>query len=221
MPPIIEVSEEVMNALNPNAYSRRHDLETKHDGFIYVPSIGLHVAKERTLLGENWFNSHRLLQEQGNRMLTTSEFVEFLNHLKSNPSDYQVLFDDITQVRTPWRAEWLDGDFKVVGKKLCINSSHEYSNGKLNPRCSEIMDKNTLMEDKTPGISLESWLKTPTRQGLPSKKTESGELYYLFPRSDNNSVVGFDAFSGGAGLSCCRSPSYSDSDLGVRAAKQR
>lgn len=111
---------------------------------------------------------------------------------------------DIIGVRSPWRAEWIDADFKVKNKRLCINS--------------EPLDKNTLMEDRQ--ISLEDYINNNhTSQGLPSKKVKSGDLYYLYPRSDNNSVAGFYAGSGKAGLDCCRGPSNWDSSLGVRAVR--
>ena len=73
------------------------------------------------------------------------------------------------------------------------------------------------MKNKTPGISLESWLQNPTKQGLPNKDTKSEDLFYWFPLSDNNSVARFDADSDGADLNCYWSPSDSDSVLGVRA----
>ena len=87
------------------------------------------------------------------------------------------------------------------------------------PQNSEILDKNTLMKDKTPGISLENWLETSTKQGFPSRKVKSGDLYYWSSRSDNNSVARFYAYSGGAGLVCGRFPSGRNADLGVRAVR--
>jgi hypothetical protein len=43
---------------------------------------------------------------------------------------------------------------------------------------AEKLDKNTLMEDRTPGISLDSWLSNPTSQGLPRKNVAEGDLHY-------------------------------------------
>ena len=75
------------------------------------------------------------------------------------------------------------------------------------------------MENKIPGISLDSWLKNPTKQGLPRSNVAEGDLSYWHPR--DQSVAWFDANSGGADLNCGgRNPSYWVSDLGVRAAKQ-
>jgi len=171
------------------------------NGFIYIPSIKLWIAKEKKFYNNNWFESKEKLQENGERMITLPEFIEFLKYSKTNlPNVYK----EITELRSPWRAEWIDADFKVKNNKLCINS--------------EILDKNTLMEDRQ--ISLEDYLNNNhTSQGLPSKKVKSGNLYYWYPRSDNNSVASFFALSVRADLNCNWGSSYGDSDLGVRAVR--
>lgn len=190
--------------------------EDKSD-FIYVPSIKLSIAKERTLLGENWFDAQRELQSRNQKMLTVPEFVEFLKYTREN---HRNIYNDITEVRSPWRAEWLDAYFKVQGKNLVVNYHVFDQDGNIVKK-SEILDKDILMKDKIPGISLEDWLENPTKQGFPNKKTKSGDLYYWYPRSDDNSVAGFNAYDGGADLYCPRNPSNRSSSLGVRAAKQR
>ena len=200
-----------------NANVPHQDLE----GFIYVPSTGLYVAKERTFHGKDWFDSHKLLQQNGERMQTILEFAEFLRHLRENPSDENTkIYNDITEARSPWRAEWLDADFKVKNGELYINSDHVYGNGNLIPKNSEILDEDTLMKDKTPGISLDSWLDSPTSQGLPRDIVKEGKMHYWCPKNDNNSVAGFDAGSVGADLSCNGGPSNWYSDLGVRAVRR-
>lgn len=226
MAPIIEVSNEDLNAFNQLGlkYKLRKDLENSSlkdsDQFIYVPSMRIYIAKERKLHDKNWFDAHKELQANGERMLTIPEFIEFLKYIKINSPD---IYRDITEIRNPWRAEWLDADFKIKGKNLCINYNHILdSKGNLIPKNSEILNQNTLMKDKTPGISLENFLKlNHTKQGLPNKKVKSGDLYYWHPRSDNNSVARFDAYSDGAGLDCDRDPSYGDLGLGVRAVKHK
>lgn len=172
--------------------------------FIYVPSIKFYVAKQRSHLGKDWFECHRELQSNGERMLTFPEFIEFLKYTKDNSLE---IYKDITEIRSPWRAEWIDADFKTKGKNLYINSHQD----------SRLLDKNTLMEDKR--ISLEDYLEgNHTSQGLPSKKVKSGNLYYWYPRSDNNSVARFCADSDSANLYCW-SPSCRLSALGVRAVR--
>ena len=221
MAPIIEVSDEVMKTLNPNAYTQRTDLEDtpsedKQD-FIYVPSINLYVARQRTLQGKNWFEAHRELQSQGKRMITLPEFVEVLKYTREN---LQEVYDDITEVRSPWRAEWIDADFKVKDGKLYVNSNHVLdSNGNLIPQNSEVLSRTTLMEDKR--ISLEDWLQNPTKQGFPTKKTSSGDLFYYNPRDDDNSVAEFYARGGWPYFDCDRSPSGRYSSLGVRAVRNK
>ncbi|MBI2673242.1 hypothetical protein HYX19_03210 [Candidatus Woesearchaeota archaeon] len=69
------------------------------------------------------------------------------------------------------------------------------------------------MGDKLPGIDLGDWLERANSQGLPPKDVKSGSLYYLNPK--NGAVARFFANSGWAGLY----PRYSDSGLGVRAAR--
>lgn len=202
---------------------KKEKLETSvkdNSNFIYVPSINLYVAKERTHLGKNWFDCHKELQKNNERMLILPEFIEFLKYLKINFPD---TYEDITEVRSHWGSEWLDADFKVINKKLHVNYNNVLDkNGKLIPKTSEILDSNTLMKDKTPGISLEDYFnKNHTIQGLPNKNISNGDLYYWFPRSDNNSVASFYALFGWTVLNCNMSPTNADSGLGVRAAKQR
>jgi len=201
---------------NPVQHSNVKDTQD----FIYVPSINLYVARERTFLNETWTDCHKLLQAEEERMLILPEFIEFLKYCKINNPD---IYEEITAIRSPWRAEWIDADFKVKGKDLHINYNHILdSSGNPIPKNSEILDKNTLMEDKNPGISLEDYLNNNhTNQGLPNKSIHSGDLYYWYPRSDNNSVAWFSTGSDWTYLLCYRNPSSQYPSLGVRAAKQR
>jgi len=184
------------------------------NGYIYVPSINAYFTKERLCNGKNWFEAHKELQSNGQRMPTIPEFIEFLKYIKVN---HENIYKDITEVRSPWRSEWLDADFKLKGKDLHINYNHILdSKGNLIPKNSEILDKNTLMTDKIPGISLDDYINNNyTNQGLPNKNVKSGDLYYWNPRSDNNSVARFYANSDRAGLNCDWYPSNTNSSLGV------
>ena len=229
MAPLIEVSNEVLKGLNqlkiPYNLKNKNNSQTKDlSDSIHVLSINLYVAKERTHLGKNWYESHKLLQEQGNRMLIIPEFIEFLKHLKnSNNQENLDIYNEITQVKNSWRAEWLDADFKVKDKRLYINCNHILdSKGNLIPKNSEVFDENTLIENKTPGIPLEDYLNSNhTAQGLPNKDIKSGDSYYWCPRSDNTSVALFGAYDYGVSLNCGRNPSFTLSDLGVRAVKKK
>ena len=206
---------------------------------IYIPSLEMYFAKEITHFKKNWFESNKLLQENNEFMPTIPHFIESLKYLKSsNNKEYLTIYKDITERKGSWRAEWLDADFKVKDKKLYVNYNHVLdSNGpkgisqrddfikpssgvNLIPKNLEILDSNTLMKDKALGINLEDYInKYHTKQGLPTKKTKSGEMYYWYPRSDNNSVARFSTVENRASLVCNGNPSYRNSNLGVRACK--
>ncbi len=181
------------------------------DGMIYVPSIDLHFSKKRIYEGEDWYDCHKLLQKEGTRMPIIPEFIEFLKHLKNNPNQENTeIYKDITEVRSPWRAEWLDADFKVKKRKLHINYNHVLdSQGNLQPQNSEKLEA-CLMENCYADIL------NPNKQGLPTEKSDNQEFYFWAPMKDNNSVARFVAISDGAYLNCDRGPTNSNASLGVR-----
>jgi Zn-dependent metalloprotease len=195
----------------PYIIPSRESIKSK---YLTIPSIELDVSKEKILFNKNFSEQQEALHKENTKSLTPNEFREFLKVAKKEDLE---LYNEITQIKSPWRAEYLDAYFKVEGKNL-VMKYHVFENGKIVQK-SEILDKDTLMRDKTPGISLDSWLENSTKQGLPLKKTESGSLYYRAPEKDNNSVACFDAFGGGASLGCSWDPACRDSSLGVRAAK--
>ena len=193
----------------------------------------------REFIGDiNWNEALRINQALGNKTLNPKEGLDFLKllYLGSerkikvyNVSGKQIdsklcekYFSDIVKIKSPQRAEWLDADFKTNGKDLEIHSNHIFdSNGKIINYDSELLDKDTLMKDKTPGISLEDWINNPTRQGLPTKKTKSGDFNYWYPRSDDNSVARFYDSGDWVVLNCFGDPSFGDSNLGVRGAVRK
>ena len=181
------------------------------DNFIYVPSIGLYVARERSHDGKNWHEAHEALAKEDSRMLTIPEFVKFLNYLRENPSHENTQFyDNITQIRNHWRSEWLDAYFEKRKSDLYVLTGNKTNAKKL---------EKALMIDKLPGISLDDWLSSPTPQGLPKTDVAKGDLHYWYPR--DGCVARFYAFSERANLNCDGSPSGRGSTLGVIAAKQR
>ena len=178
----------------------------------------------------NWHKMHELLNQDNSFMPTISDMVLVSRLLKENKARYadgslikeeeqRRIFNDIYEVRDPYRAEYLDANFKVINGILNINYNHRYNNGVLVPQNTETLDINTLMKDKLPGISLESWLDNPTSQGFPRENVKKGDFYYYAPLKDNNSVVRFFADSGWSRLFCDRSPQSSGSTLGVRRKK--
>ena len=183
------------------------------------------VAKDRSHPGKNWNDCHAELHKENFSMLTIRQFVDFISELKSgkiyngqgtkiSQTQIDALLEDILTQREPYRAEWLDADFKLVNKILHINYNHRTLNGQLTPQKSEPLEK-CLMED-----SYAELLGSTNAQGLPTKKAKSG-LYFYFPRSDNNSVAGFWADSDWVFLYCNWGPAYSDSGLGVRRAREK
>ncbi len=190
------------------------------------------VATERTYLGNTWFQAHESLAREGGFMLTLRQYVDFLQMLTSGRKVYDGrgreldsskkthIIKDIMEKVNPWRSEWLDADFKVVGGVLHINYAHKVNGSNLIPQKSEPL-QGGLMIDKKPGINLEYWLNHATPQGLPPTDNPGGELWYRYPLNDNNSVAGFFAFSDGANLSCSRNPQSSVSGLGVRVVRKK
>ncbi|MDO8516871.1 MAG: hypothetical protein Q7S33_01990 [Nanoarchaeota archaeon] len=183
----------------------------------------------------NWESAMKLNLLLGNKNIPQRMFVDFLSLLYEGISNKKVynasgkildskfceqIYEDITRMRNPWRAEYLDADFKYHNNKLYIEYEHKLdSNGNLiagkREELSDWLDK-----DKNPGINLISLFKTANKHGLPTSKTKSGDLHYYCPYKDNNSVSGFIASSGRAILNCFRDRSYINSELGVRACRE-
>ena len=126
-------------------------------------------------------------------------------------------YNELFEIRDPWRGEWLDADFKVHNSVLHINYEHKLdANGNLKPQRTEPLEY-CLMEDKR--VDIRSWIENSTFQGFPTKKVKEGIFNYWYPRSDNNSVAWFVAGSGWAFLVCDWVPGVSIPALGVRAVK--
>ena len=184
------------------------------EGMIYVPEANVYFAKQRTHLGENWNQTHLSLASEGARMPTIEEFRRSLKYFKgSQHRELKALYEEITQVREPWRANWLDAYFEKRKDGLYVLTGNKTKSEKL---------EDCLMEDKLPGINLEQWIsgKNTTSQGIPEStiKTDSKGLYFWHPR--DGSVAGFSANYDGASLSCDRGPSNRSPDLGVFAVKE-
>ena len=207
------------NENNVNEQKRSKDTSS----FIYLPKSRIYVSKERKNLWTSWFSSHEYLQEDNEFTPTIPQFIEFLNHLRSHPTnqEYQNIYNEITQFRNPWRSEWLDAEFKIIGSNIgVINYNHLFENRKLIPKNTEIISKNTLMEDRTSGISLDTYLsKNHTKQGLPTKKVESGDLNYCYPGKYGELVARFGV-SKELDIGFGTHPSARGADIGVRAVRK-
>jgi hypothetical protein len=215
MAPIIMISERrLFSGLSQldwyESKAESKPAKIRDNDFIYVPSIGLYVAKKRTHYGKNWYEAHEALAKEGSRMLTIPEFVNLLNYLRENPSrKNNKIFNDITRNFFE-KAEWLDAYFEQRKNRLWVLTGNKTKAEKL---------EECLMENRIyPGISLDNWLKNPTSQGLPRSKISEGHLDYSYPR--NNTVAKFSAVSYMTDLSNSEPPTVGDSNLGVRAAKR-
>ena len=177
------------------------------ENMIYIPTANIYFAKQRSHLNKNWYDTHEALKSEGLRMPTIEEFRKTLAYLKnSNEQEYSELYNEITEVKSPWRANWLDAYFEKRKNGLYLLTANKTKKEKL---------EDCLMEDKTPGISLEEWIngKNITSQGLPELNMVNGELYYWYPR--NGQVARFNAYSYWADLDCGRDPADGISDLEV------
>src|SRR3989344_2598729 len=215
-----EIAEALLNGSEQQQPQYNSSKGIDKGDYIFMPSHNLLVAKKRSHLNKNWYEAHKALHNEGARMLTLIEFVDFLNLLRNGDDEFKRIYNEIGEVRREsWKIEWLDVDFKVIKGILHINYDHRFVNGILTPKNSEPLEV-CLIQDKTPGISIGDWLSNPIRQGLPRANIQDGSLYYLYPRSDNNSVARFDAGSGRAYLDCYWNQQDSYASLGVRASRE-
>ncbi len=191
--------------------------------YVFVPEHNLYVAKKRTHQGSNWYEAHQSLHQENARMMIIREFVDFLALLKTgnaldgleqrlSEDEVKGIYKDITEKKDPYRAEWLDADFKVVDGRLHINYNHRNVNEKLQPQNSEPLE-GCVMEN-----SYVDLIGSANTQGLPTRGSNNQEFYYWKPLEDNNSVAWFLAGSGRVCLGCGWDPGGSVASLGVRAA---
>jgi hypothetical protein len=185
------------------------------NGFEYIPSLRLYIAKQKELHNKNWKESRTALHERGDRMPTPYEFTEFTKHLRTkNDDEARTILDEIYKVEGNWRSEWLDAEFSI-GKGGVIMRYHEFDGSEIKQRHIDLRE--VLMEDRKPGIDLDTWL-SDNEYGLPKPNISNGSLWYWHPR--DNTVAGFLTDSNRAGLDCYGDPDYRNSSLGVRAVRR-
>ncbi len=177
--PIPEDAIEIALAAEKKKKDGNQEKASSLDGFIYIPSVDLYFAKERSHFRKDWYNTHRELQKQNLKMPTIPQFVEFLKYLRADRTAENIrVYEEITEVRSPLRMEWFDAKFYAKGDELWVAYNHIVdSNGSVVAQENEKLEGH-LMEDKDPGISLEYWLNNPTKQGLPPASARQGDLGY-------------------------------------------
>ena len=151
----------------------------------------------------------------GGFTLPLNLFVEFVNKLMSgntldennNPvaqRRIEAILEDLLNVRSPARMEWLNGRYNIKVKR--INNQLIYSGKikylKFDPtsRLTEVeepIEEDALIQEKR--ISLNNWLRNSTKQGLPKKDVASGEFYY-WPSTKYLDIAYFRVDSLGTGL---------------------
>ena len=197
--------------------SRGSGIDTRD--MFYIPTINLYFSKQRTHDKETWNKAWEALAnekvlipnigERALRMPTIEEFRKALIYFKNSPnSEHKKFYNEITEVRNLYRANWLDAFFEQRDDGMYILTKNKAHAEKL---------QSCLMEDKTPGINLEKWLEgnNATSQGLPKKDIEEDKkgLWYWAPVDGR--VAGFVAGSGGASLYCDGVPDVRGAGLGV------
>ena len=207
-----------------------------HGDYAYGDTL---VSMQRSHLGENWSESWDSLKSDGAYMLNIRQFVDFLKLLRSGRafdgdgnsiqlSRLNGLYEEITEVRDPWRSEWLDAKFSMqaVGKKwvglVNKNAMHiTYHTADPQGVLTEVTEPLDpyLASNKTPGINLDNWRMSATKHGLPAEDNPDGGLYYWQPVDGRGAR--FDADSGRAYLDCNEGPAYRVAELGVRPARAK
>ena len=189
--------------------------------YLLLPSHDIYVAKERSLKGNNWHNTHKEAHKQKARMLTLKEFADFLLLLRSGKAEDGLgnkiakaeldnLYLDITEVRDPYRAEWLDAKFEVINGVLNLNYLHRISRKVSIPRYSVPLETCVMKNCK---VELSSF----NNQGIPTK--EGTDFNYWAPTKGR--VARFIADAGGADLDCDGYPDSSYGGLGVRLVREK
>jgi len=181
------------------------------DDFIYIPEAKLWFAKKRTHLLRTWPETWKSLLEEDLEMPTVEEFRVSLKYLRdSKEREHNDLYKEITQVRKPWRANQLDAYFEKRPDGMYLLTKNKTKAEKL---------QDCLMQNRTPGISLDDWLNrdnnSVTPQGFPNQDISDGDLHYLNPVDGR--VAEFGVNSVGASLNCNVAPSGRNDGLGVFA----
>ena len=202
----LRMSPEVEQAASEFGYSLANSSKERH---------------KRDFIGNiNWEQALKLNLGLGGRTLNPRQFADFLLLLKSGDAidgkrrkigrnELDEILDEIVTVKNPYRAEWLDADFKYVNETFWFYSDHSLDlNNNLIPNYRNFLES-CLM---TKGSRIN--LATMNNQGMP---TETGnDFQYWCPDKDNKSVARFGAYSDRAGLGCGRNPTVTDPSLGVR-----
>ena len=189
------------------------------------------ISKSLSHHGKLWENVLGDLRTEGAFMPNLRIYHNFLNALISASDSNTRLYDgrgkfiedcealrlyrNITQARDNRipKSEFLDAYFRLTQEGKITVTYHKPRRGGGLELVTEPLE-DCLMEDRTPGIDLNSWLSEANIQGLPSRRIAHGGLDYWHPRQD--SIAWFKAGIDMTVLDCYGNPHFSDPTLGVR-----
>jgi len=188
-------------------------------------NTGALISIDKFHHNKDWNQMHQLLQNNNEYMpnlmdiallskLLLERKAKYADGSLIKPEEQERIFNEMYEVRNPWRAEYIDAKFKKENNNIYILYNHIIQiDNSLKPSNMEKLE-NTLIQDKTPGINLNEWIMNPNSHGLPRENIQNGTFYYWYPK--DSKVAWLYADSVGALLDCIRGSAFSYGVLGVR-----
>lgn len=142
----------------------------------------LQIMLEEPLLKREWLNPENSEMERletifRKRDIKTVELGLLMPKLYSKKE----IWEKILGERHRNRGEWLGHEYYQKRGQMFVTYLKFDSTGNL-AEVTELLDPDTLMENRLPGISAEDLIKNPTSQGLPRKGIKQGSLNYQHPK---------------------------------------
>lgn len=197
--------------------------------YLLLPNYQLIVSIDKFFENKKWNEAHQELHKEHTGMINLPEFLyllklanegklQYADGTSVTKKDCKDFYNEMTEVREPWRAEWIDESYKNQPgipqdqpQILQRQTNHLYLNGTPAPATIEILQPH-LVQDKQ--IDLKYLVSHHTSQGLPLQTQKDRTLYYYFPR--DGCVARFYAGRNGAFLFCGWDPLIWGSCLRVR-----
>ena len=189
------------------------------EGMIYVPTVNLYFAKQRSHLGSNWNESQEALHSEGLKMPTIKQTWELINYLRTdlNNPEFRRVYDDILKKTSKdWHGEWQNAKF-VKEKDGMYLQEVRFENGNLViSRKRKLED--CLMENGFANINSTNTQGLLTTRSSKSTYVQGENIYFYYPR--NGRVARFVAITDRAYLYCDGNPSNRNDLLGVRGVRE-
>lgn len=210
------------------SYGPEVDRAAKRLG-LTVANSGVESDGHQYIGNVNWSQALSLNDAVGNQTLTPRQGIDLMLDLREaldgkkvilngrgNSIDkdrLRTMYNEIWEVRDPWRAEHLDARFSNTGGAMRMAYGHQLQGTNLVARANDVLlpylTENGAKAD----------LATFNPQGLATKKSRSATLHFWQP--SDGSVARFGAGSSGAVLFCVGDPQDSGANLGVRPARAK